>query len=151
MAESIVLGALGQIVRKFAALVNDTIAKARRENVVWVAHGLDKYDVEDREQLLEEAVGVDEIPIHSVTFKKFLKTSIAQRLCSTMSPETQDQMRKEIEASVTAEDGMRVEAGDVQHDATVEQAKLRVKQAKAPLVPPKPPTAPKAPPFGAGT
>lgn len=124
VAEGIVLGALGRLVRDFAVLAYDTIAKARAERgVAWSAHGLDDYESEDREQLLEEATSLDDVPIPSVTFKQHHKVAIAERLCPNMAPETKLKMRAEIIAGTTAEESMRVELKDETHDATIEGLK----------------------------
>lgn len=77
-----VLRALGHHVRQFAVEIFDCISSARSEDVHWNPHGLDAYDSEDREQLLEEAISLDQVAeaIPSETFHAAHATSVMQKL-----------------------------------------------------------------------
>jgi hypothetical protein len=99
-----VLRALGQIVRQFALKIYDTIAKARGEDVIWTAHGLDSYENEDRAVLVQEANAVSAIAasIQSETFHVEYESDMARKLKPGLSPETQVQIRTEIQESVKA-------------------------------------------------
>jgi hypothetical protein len=99
-ATEIVLAAYGALVRDAAKRIYDCLAAARGENVVWTAHGLDKYELEDRDGILKEALSLDAIAIPSATFHKTYKTKIALALVGNCPPETQDVIREEIERGV---------------------------------------------------
>jgi hypothetical protein len=98
-----VLGALGGILRKFGCLVYATVSEARGEDVIWIGHGLDNYQVDDREVTLAEATVVDQIPIDSPTFKKTEKFQLAQKIARNLDPRTLAQIQDEIEDAVDAE------------------------------------------------
>lgn len=126
VAEEIILTEYGRLIRNFSVLTFDTISRARGEGVVWNAHGLDQFASDDREELIEEAQGIDLIDIDSVTFKKFYKVQIAKRLCANAPPETLAQMVQEIEASAEHEHTIKQEG-----DAAEHEAKLATNLAKA--------------------
>ena len=97
-----VLRALGQFVRQFAVKIYETIAKARGEEVVWTAHGLDSYENEDRAVLVQEASAVSVIAnaIQSETFHVEYQSDMARKLKPGLDPQTQGQIREEIKDSV---------------------------------------------------
>jgi hypothetical protein len=102
-ATEVVLGAYGALVRDFAKRIYDCLSAARGETVVWTTHGLDKFELEDRDGILKEALSLDAIAIPSPTFKKSYKTKIALALVGNVPPETQDVIREEIERGVEQE------------------------------------------------
>lgn len=106
-ATEVVLGAYGALVRDFAKRVYDCIGAARAENVIWTPHGLDKFELEDRDAVVKEALAVDSIAIPSPTFKKLYKTKLAFALLGSVPPETQDVIQSEIEDGVEAESELR--------------------------------------------
>jgi hypothetical protein len=112
-ATSLVLRALGGHVRKLALEVYDTIGKARGDEVLWVANGLDNYDLVDREQVLAESIQLDLVDIPSETFAKTHAQQVAEKLLTGLSPETLDQIRKEIEEGTTRKFAQR----DLENDA----------------------------------
>jgi hypothetical protein len=97
-----VLGALGGLVRKFAVFIYTTVSEARGEDVVWQGHGLDVYEVDDRQTLLAEAVALDQIPIDSPTFKKTEHFQVASKLCRNLDPTTLATIQDEIQESIEA-------------------------------------------------
>jgi hypothetical protein len=103
-ATEIVLAAYGALVRDFAKRIYDCLSVARGEDVVWTPHGLDKFELEDRDGILKEALALDAISIPSPTFKKLYKTKLAYALVGNAPPETQDVIREEIERGVDHED-----------------------------------------------
>ena len=102
-ATEIVLAAYGALVRDFAKRIYDCLSTARGETVVWTVHGLDKFELEDRDGILKEALSLDAIAIPSATFRKTYKTRIALALVGNVPPETQDVIREEIERGVEQE------------------------------------------------
>lgn len=109
-ATEIVLGAYGALVRDFAKRIYDCLSAARGECVVWTAHGLDKFELEDRDSILKEALALDAIAIPSTTFRQTYKTKIALALVGNVPPETQDVIREEIEQGVEQEQELAAHA-----------------------------------------
>jgi hypothetical protein len=135
-----VLGALGAIVRKFATLIYTTVSEARGEDVVWIGHGLDVYEVDDRQTLLAEAINVDSIPINSPTFKKTEQFQLASKIVRNVDPRTMATIQDEIEKDVDA----KKELADAQHANELDRAKnpdkymmqqLQLAQAQGPKGP----------------
>jgi hypothetical protein len=93
-----VLRALGHEVREFAVEIYDTIAQARGEDVVWAAHGLDTFESDDRKDMLEEAILIQQIlaNIPSATFRKEFVYQAAKKLMPGLGPETMSQIRTEL-------------------------------------------------------
>ena len=141
-----VLGELGAKMRQFGVLVYTTISEARGESVIWNAFGLDSYEPEEREQILEEAISLDQVQIPSTTFKKHHKFLTAKRLLGVgTDTRTLDQIKTEINDGVDQE----VEFGGLMKDAEAAEVDARTEVAKAtaanplgpkPVTPPKNPT-----------
>lgn len=102
-ATTVVLQALGAIVRDFARRTYEVISEARAEPSTWQATGADRFDLFDREQVIAEAVEVANIAIPSKTFAVEYKSQLAQRLVTNLAPEVQETIREEIEAGVDDE------------------------------------------------
>jgi hypothetical protein len=132
-AEATVYDALGYVVREFGLLVFRTMSEARKDRAVWSAHGLDNYEKIDRETVLEEAISLDQVPIPSKIFRATWKKQVANKILGDgMAPETREAMDLEIDQGVTAEETMRVEADDAEHETSLETMKATVKAAKSP-------------------
>jgi hypothetical protein len=101
-ATAAVLTAIGEKVRGLAVRIYDTISKARDEDVVWVPHGLDMYEVDDREQVLEEAVSMQLVDIPSPTLKKEHAKRVSSKLVPNLPPATVAQINQEIDTGVEA-------------------------------------------------
>lgn len=102
-ATTIVVDALAALVKTFAKRLYDTISAARGESVIWEAQGLDRADYDDRSQLLQEALAVENIPIPSPTFVKTFKTKLALALLTKLDPQTANTIRDEISDAIDAE------------------------------------------------
>jgi hypothetical protein len=119
---AVVLGALGAHVRDFAKRIYTSISRARGESVVWVPFGLDKYDCEPRDLLLQEAVQLDQIPIPSRTFKKEIKTRTALALLPNLQPETADVIKREIEEGVEEDERREADLHAAMNDLAASDA-----------------------------
>lgn len=113
-AESIVLGAFGQLIRDHAKRSYDVLSAARNETVVWTPHGLDRFETDDRMDLIQEAMAMPTIEIPSKTFWQGYKKKLALKLDPNLPPETQLVIAQEIEDGVTGEDDLRVAQTDQQ-------------------------------------
>lgn len=112
-----VLRALGHEMRQFGVRIYDAISKARGEDTHWTPHGLDGYDSEDREELLQEAVSLDQVPINSPTFRKVHKRVTAGKLLkNAVDPETMSIINDEIEDSVDDEFEMKALKDEAEKD-----------------------------------
>ena len=123
-ATEIVLTAYGALVRDFAKRLYDCLSAARGETVIWTPHGLDKFELEDRDGILKEALAVDAIAIPSPTFRKVYKTKLAYALVGNVPPETQEVIRDESERFVDREDDMDVrhrDRGDAEDEGADEE------------------------------
>jgi hypothetical protein len=134
-----ILGALGRLVRQFFILLYDTISRGRGEDVVWVAHGLDSYEHDDREQVLEESLEIGMVGIPSPTFRKEHCKRLVKKLVPNLPPETVAQIFDEIDSGVDAEQELR----DVQQEAAQDAIEnpldpLVQARASAGKAPPKP-------------
>jgi hypothetical protein len=107
---TVVLHALGAIVRDFARRIYDQIANGRGERAIWRAHGLDKFDLYDREEIVDEATQVETVAIPSETFKRVYKTELATRLVPNVDPTTAATIEDEIKAGVAEEEKRKAEA-----------------------------------------
>lgn len=112
----IVLGELGKYARDLAVRVFACISKARGENIKWQAHGLDKFEIVDRQTVVDEAVQMDLVAIPSKTFKQLYKTQTASKLLENASPAELALISKEIASGVVAEDDLRVAKLDAAQD-----------------------------------
>jgi hypothetical protein len=140
-----VLRALGHKARMFAVEIYDTISDGRGEDVHWAPHGLDGYDSESREEILEEAISLDQVQIPSPTFRKIHKRMVAEKLLKNVDPETMATIVKEIEDGVDDEEDMRSIVTDAQKDAIQNPQAPKAPTVKSPGVKTpsaKPPTAP---------
>lgn len=99
-----VVSAIAAIIADGARRVYTTISDARGEQVVWTVHGLSGYEeMEDRDQLLQEALQVDAIDIPSPTFQREYRVDLARKLLPGRDPATQATIRKEIVANTPDE------------------------------------------------
>jgi hypothetical protein len=114
-----VLGAMGRVVRTFATDVYDVISKARGETIVWVAHGLDTYEHDDREQVLEESLQLQAVNIPSATFRKEHAKRVAGKLVPNLPPATVAQINDEIDSGVDDDEEIRDLKKDAEKDAIV--------------------------------
>ncbi len=101
-ATEIVLGEFGKEVRSFACSIYDVIAGGRGEKVFWQADGLDKFEIWDRAELVDEGTKVRQVNIPSKTFQKEYFGQVASRLLGDVTPETAAAIKKEIEEAVDA-------------------------------------------------
>lgn len=115
-ATSVVLTEYGRRVRTHARRVFDIFSAARKEKILWNVHGLEKYELRDRTELLAEATQVDNIRIPSKTWKQEYKTQVALNLLPNAEPATQELIRQEIKDGVVAEEQLRVLAQDAEKE-----------------------------------
>lgn len=144
-----VLRALGHILRQFAVRIYGAISEARGEDVHWAPHGLDGYEHEDREQVLEESISMDQVAIPSPTFRKIHKKVVAAKLLKgNVDPETLTTIFDEIDSGVDDEEDMRQLQTEAQKDALLNPPDPTVGPPKSPSAKAPKATAPKPPAVG---
>lgn len=99
-ATVIILGEYGRLVRRFAEKIYKTISTARNEDVSWIARGLDTFEVDQRQQVIDEATKIDLINIPSRTFKTEYKTQLAFQILPNVHSNIQQTIRDEIRQGV---------------------------------------------------
>jgi hypothetical protein len=145
-----VLRALAAKLKPFAQCVYETVGKARGDETIWTVTGLDHYDVNDREQVLEEAISIDQVSIPSETFKKTHKKQVARKLLTGVDPQTWATIDDEIDEGVESEGELSDIMQDAQKDALLNPQPPTAPKVGAPKSPTaKPPQAPTAKPPGA--
>lgn len=127
-ATVIILGEYGRLVRKFAEKIYKTISDARKEDVTWVGRGLDTFEVDARQEVIDEATKVDLINIPSQTFKTEYKTQLAYQILGNTHANIQQAIRDEIRDGV--EDEMNI------MDQLMKQGMLPNMPGGAPMQPP---------------
>lgn len=90
------LSAYGYVVKQVALKIYYLISEAKNEDIVWAAHGLDNYHLEDRDLLIKEAAQINLINIPSDTFKTLYLTETAIKLLETESPGQAEIIKEEI-------------------------------------------------------
>ncbi len=99
-ATVIILGEYGRLVRRYAEKIYKTISTARGEDVNWIARGLDTFEVDQRQQVIDEATKIDLINIPSRTFKTEYKTQLAFQILGNVHSNIQQAIREEIREGV---------------------------------------------------
>ncbi|HEX7464377.1 MAG TPA: hypothetical protein VF382_05745, partial [Actinomycetota bacterium] len=105
-ATEIVLGALGEIVRRAAVRVYDVVAGGRAEKVVWSAQGLSTFNVAAASELVAEATQALPLAIPSSTWRREYLTRLALGLVPNANPETKATIQKEIANGVDEADAL---------------------------------------------
>lgn len=102
-ATVIILGEYGRLVRRFSERVYKTISEARGEDVTWVGRGLDTFEVDSRQEVIDEAIKIDLVNIPSQTFKTEYKTQLAYQILGNTHANIQQAIREEIRDGVETE------------------------------------------------
>lgn len=101
-AKEIVLSAYGEIIKNFAKKIYECISIDRKEDIVWQVIGMQDYKIIDRDILMLEIQQFNLIKnnIPSKTFLKAYTNRLASYLEPEISPETQIQIKEEIDESI---------------------------------------------------
>lgn len=139
-----VLRKLGSEVREWAVDVHEIVAAARgggEEELKWTAHGMDVFESDSREEVLEESISMSEVDVPSPTFRKAHRKKVARQLLENADPETYAQIDAEIEEATDDEFERDAEREQLEHEATTANLEASAEnppaaQVKAPQVPP---------------
>ncbi len=125
-ATSVVLGALGQIVREHAIEIYRLVAAGRGDAAMsWTAEGMDDFDDITSGSLIEQAMNLEAVQIPSATFQVQYRFGIAKKL---LGPKTSDKMLDEIKAQL--ETALTPELYQAINDADHADAEMRKRQAE---------------------
>lgn len=116
-ATALVLTHIAEYIRNLGINTYRCISDARSEDVVWVAHGLDSFDLEDASKLVEEATGLQDVQIPSPTFRKEYLTRTALALTRGANPATKAAIQQEIADGVDKLERERELANELAHEA----------------------------------
>lgn len=115
-ATAVVLGALGVIVKDHAKQIYSTVAAMRKEDIEWVAYGLDSFYAEPRDTVLEEAKALSSVSIPSKTFQRLWANRVALGLLPDIDPADAQEIGEELIdafADVAADDREEEDTGEV--------------------------------------
>lgn len=101
-AASVILRALGMLLREYLEEILMLISAGRKENYRFCAHGMDSFDDITLSQLVLDAIGLASVQIPSAHFQKLFKLKIAKlALGADVEDEDLNTIRKELENNVT--------------------------------------------------
>lgn len=132
-AASVILRALGTILREHLEDLLCMVATGRKDNLAFAAHGMDSFDDVTLSQLVIDAIGIESANIPSAYFNKKFKLKLAKiALGPDATEEDIEEIKKELETTVT-HDSFEAEADAdlAQHNATKETAEARAKDPTA--------------------
>lgn len=97
------LCAFGEVVREAVSKIYKLLSMGRKEAVEWSISGLDCFNTEDLQALVETALGEAGLDIPSPTFRRVRATHVAHALTRHASQDERDKMAAEIKANLTDE------------------------------------------------
>lgn len=101
-ATTVVLGSLGDEAREHACEINDAIAAGRGDEQGWHAAGLERFDVADISDQIEQAVVMEGVSIPSATYQRIRKARLVQAdLGADATPSIMEDVRDELEQAIT--------------------------------------------------
>lgn len=109
-AASVILRALGVLLREHLEELLDLVATGRADNTRFSAKGMDNFDDITLSQMVVDAVGISTVDIPSATFQKKFKLKLVKlALGADANDDDIDQIAKELE-SITTQDSFEAEA-----------------------------------------
>lgn len=105
-ATAVILRALGQVVREHVVCVLDMVRAGRGDGeVAWAVEGMDKFNDQSVEAMVEQAETVDALHIPSATFQKRYAYQLARRLLGDNATEDDlEDIQDELELNVSNEE-----------------------------------------------
>lgn len=103
-AIAVILTFLSAHTREFAQQLMTLVSRARGESVRWNASGLESFDAEDRQQIIEDAAIIETLQIPSRRFHVEARTKAAFAVLPNASERVKNEIRLEIERNTPAEE-----------------------------------------------
>lgn len=138
-ATAVILRAIGQLVRDHVEEVYEMVREGRgdKEWTSVAARGMEKFNEQAVEVLVEQATTVDAVSIPSATFKRRWCFQLARRLLGDNATEEDlEQIAEELEENIANEDFLppiptgappELEGGDEEEEEEEEKARVKVK------------------------
>lgn len=107
-ATGVVLGALGQLARKFVCALYEMASLGRKDTAQqgkWHCEGLDRFDAIAPDAIIDRMVNDSTIgkDIPSATFQKLATMQRVEALLESITPDQREQIEKELEENITPE------------------------------------------------
>lgn len=103
-AGAIVSRELGRLFREAAVCICDTVSRGRNEfDKQWSASGLVDYDEQGTDEIIAEAVALEQVNIPSPTWQTIRKHSLAIELTPGLTDEQKKKIYDELEANLSKE------------------------------------------------
>lgn len=99
-ATEIILYSYALIVKEFVEKLFQLISNARNEKIIFSIEGMDSFQIDDSESIINSANLAKNLNIQSETFNKELGYKVACALLPSLSQDIKDQIRKEINESI---------------------------------------------------
>lgn len=129
VAASVILRALGQIVREHLEDIYETVASGRGEAIAFAFKGMDSFDDSTVTQIIADAMTLAGIDIPSATFQKKAKIKVVKAwLGSDATPDEIEEISEELEEAITQDTfAMAGQADLMSHEARAAAADREVK------------------------
>ncbi len=128
-AASVILRALGTIVREHVEDVYETVAAGRNDSTLFSCKGMDSFDDVTVTDMVNDAMTLETVSIPSATFQKKHKLKVAKIVLG--GDATEDEIKtiaEELDKSITQDTfDMEQEATALGHEATAKEAERTVK------------------------
>jgi hypothetical protein len=101
-ATGVMLGAMGEEGREHATEILDTVARGRKDEPGWTAQGLERFEVSDVSEQIDQAVLLETVSIPSATYQVERKVRLAgSDLGAAATEELMEKIRTELEGAIT--------------------------------------------------
>jgi hypothetical protein len=101
-ATGVVLGAVGEELREHAVELLDTVSRGRGDEPGWTAQGLERFEVSDVSEQIDQAAVLENVSIPSATYQVERKLRLAKSdLGAAATDELVDKIRKDLEGAIT--------------------------------------------------
>lgn len=127
-AASIILCALGLLIREHVEDIYETVAAGRGETLGFAAKGMDQFDDTTVSQMIVDALNLEGVDIPSATWKKKWKLKVAKLTLGPDATEEEiDQIEDELEGVITQDQHeAEADADLVQAQATAETSQRTI-------------------------
>jgi hypothetical protein len=101
-AAGVMLGAMGEEGREHAVEIFDTVAKGRQDEPGWTAQGLERFEVSDVSEQIDQAVLLETVSIPSATYQVERKVRLAKSdLGAAATDKLMETIRDELQGAIT--------------------------------------------------
>jgi hypothetical protein len=129
VAASVILKALGAIIREHLEDIYSTVAAGRQEAITFAVKGMDSFDDTTVSQIVADAMTLESVSIPSATFQKKAKLKVARLvLGADATPDEIKEIEDELDEAITQDSfSMAGSADTLGHEARAKAAEREVK------------------------